>query len=197
MLPEAMKDGQFRHRAANLAKFLKDPAALARFLEIAKGTDDESTRGAALQASAVMGGPGVFEAASELLRNSRPGGILCANAASALGTLGTMEAAHTLVDMLRGSVGTPLVSMYADALSQVRSPEALAEIGRLANDDDQVSRLPEQMVTALGRTKDPAVVPDLMKIASQPRSEEARDAARRALGLVGAADRAEQSIDDH
>src|SRR5258706_13236688 len=105
MLLDAMKDGQFRHRAANLAKFLKDPAALARFLEIAKGTDDESTRGAALQASAVMGGPGGFEAASELLRNSRPGGILCANAASALRTLGRTEAAPPLVDSRPGTSG--------------------------------------------------------------------------------------------
>ncbi len=185
LLLDTLKDGQFRNKAAALAKYLKDPVALSRFLEAARGSGDDYTRSAALQACANMGGAGVYEAAAELLRAARPGGVLASSAAGALGTLGTAEAARTLVEMLRGAVGTPQASMFVEALSRVRSPEALAELGQFVNDEAQDARLREQMITALGRTRDSAVVPDLLKAASESQSDEVRSAAYRALGMVG------------
>jgi HEAT repeat protein len=185
LLLDTLKDGQFRNKAAGLAKYLKDPAALARFLEAAKGAGDDYTRGAALKACACMGGQGVYEAAAEILHSSRPGGMLASCAAEALGILGTTEAAKTLVEMLRGAVGTPQASMFVEALSRVRSPEALAELGQFVNDESQDPRLREQMIGALGRTGDASLVPELLKAANESRSDEVRSAALKALGLVG------------
>lgn len=185
LLLDAMKDGELRNRAAALAKYLKDPAALARFLELAKTAGDDNTRSAALQASALIGGPGVHEAATEILKAAKPGGILFSSAARALGTLGTAESARTLVDMLRTTAGTASHPMIVQSISLVHNPEALEEIGRLANDEGQDPRLRETLVMALGQTKDPAVVPDLLKAAREGESEEIRAAAYTGLALVG------------
>ena len=143
LLLDALKDGQYRLKAASLAKHLKDPAALARFLEAAKGGGDENTRSAAILAAANMGGAGVFDAAAEILRSARPGSTLAGSAAGALGTLGTAEAARALVDCLRGAQGAAGVAPFVEALSRVRSPEGLAELGRLANDEGEDARLRE------------------------------------------------------
>jgi HEAT repeat protein len=75
--------------------------------------------------------------------------------------------------------------MIVQALSAVHNPEALAELGRMANDEGQDPRLRETLVTALGKTKDPAVVPDLVKAAREGDSEEIRSAAYVALATVG------------
>jgi HEAT repeat protein len=185
MLLKHMTDIQFRNRAADLAKYLKDPNALSRFLELAKSEGDDSTRGAALQACANIGGAGVFEAAQEILRSAKPGGILASSAALALGTLGTVDAARSLVDMLRGAVGTPHAALYVEALSHVRTPEAIADLGRMANDEGVDARIREQLIAALGRTRDPSAVPDIARAAREGATEEIRAAAYNALGMVG------------
>lgn len=194
-LLDALKDGEHRNWAAMLAKHLKDPAALAKFLEVAKSaTADDSTRSAALQASANIGGEGVFEAAADILRSAKPGGILFSSAAGALGTLGTPEAARTLVDLLRGSVGTTRFPIMVEAIARVRNPEALAEIGRMANDEGQDPRFRETLVAALGQTKDPAVVPDLLKAAREGSTEEIRSAAYTGLAMVGDHDAVQELV---
>jgi HEAT repeat protein len=184
-LLDKMQDGQYRNWAASLARHLKDPAALARFLELAKTPGDDATRCAALMASAHIGGAGVFEAAAEALKTARPGGMLFASAANALGTLGSAEATHTLLDLLRSSAGTSRLPVMVGALSLIRSPEGLAEIGRLANDGAQEAGFREALVAALGRTREASVVPDLLKAARESDSEAVRGAAYTALALVG------------
>jgi HEAT repeat protein len=185
MLLKHMSDLQFRNTAANLAKYLKDPGALAKFLELAKAEGDDNTRSAALQASANIGGPGVFEAAQDILRSARPGSILASSAAGALGTLGTVDATRVLVDMLRQAVGTPHSALYVEALGRVHGPEAIADMGRMANDDATDARLREQLLNALGRTKDPAAVPEIARAAREATTDEMRTAAYNALGMVG------------
>jgi HEAT repeat protein len=193
-LLDALKDGEHRNWAAMLAKHLKDPAALAKFLEVAKSSADESTRSAALQASANIGGEGVFEAAADILRSAKPGGILFSSAAGALGTLGTPEATRALVDLLRGSLGTTRFPIMVEAIARVRNPEALAEIGRMANDEGQDPRFRETLIAALGQTKDPAVVPDLLKAAREGSTEEIRAAALTGLAMVGDHDAVQELV---
>jgi HEAT repeat protein len=184
-LLKGLDDLQYRNKVATLAGFLKDPGALARFLELAKTAKDPNTRAVALEASARIGGPGVMEALTEALATAKPGSILASSAAGALGTLGTPEAAMALVARLRNSHADHTSPIFLEALARVRNPDALAELGRFALDEGQDARLRAGILASLGRTKQPAVLPDLLRAARESKEPEIRSAAYVALAHVG------------
>ena len=184
-LLKAMADDRWRIKAAEMAKDLKDPAALARFLELARADGNENTRAAALMACAAMGGAGVHEAAVELMRSARPGSILAATAAGALGTLGTPDAARVLVESLREALGTPRQGTFLEALGRIHDPEAIGILTAMATDAGTDPTMRVALVTALGRTQDPAVVNTLLDIARGESPDALKFEAYRALARVG------------
>jgi HEAT repeat protein len=184
-LLKAMSDGRWRLKAASMAKHLKDPAALARFLELARADGDENTRSAALLACANMGGSGVQETVMDVLRAARPGSILAATAATALGTLGTPDATRVLLESLRQSLGSPQQATYVAALGEIRDPEAIAILTTMLADQATDANMRSALVTALGRTGDPSVVPTLLEVARGDSPETLKFEAYRALGRVG------------
>ena len=184
-LLKAMSDDRWRIKAAEMAKHLKDPAALARFLELARADGNEVTRAAALMACAGIGGPGVHEAAVELMRSARPGSILAATAAGALGTLGTPDAARVLVESLREALGTPRQGAFLEALGRIHDPEALGIVTAMVADAGTDPAMRLALVTALGRTRDPAVVSTLLDVARGESPDALKFEAYRALARVG------------
>ena len=190
-LLKAMSDGRWRLKAAGMAKHLKDPAALALFLELARADGDENTRAAALMACAHMGGSGVQETVVELLRSARPGGILAATAATALGTLGTPDATRVLLESLRQSLGSAQQATFVAALGSIRDPEALAILTTMLADQATDPGMRTALVTALGRTGDPSVVGVLLDVARGDAPESLKFEAYRALGRVGTPEAAE------
>jgi len=193
-LIRALQDGRFRGRAADLARFLKDPGALGRFLDVARAEGDDGTRAAAVRACAGLGGTGVFEAVTEILRSAKPGGMLAAAAAGALGTMGTPDAARVLLESLRESLGTPRQSLFAEALSRVKDPEALAELARMAGDAATDPRLRSALVEALGRSGSAEAVPELLKIARSDADPSLRADVFRALARVGSPEAVEELL---
>jgi HEAT repeat protein len=191
-LLKALADGRFRNRAAELAAHLKDPAALGKFLAVATGDGDPGTRAVALLACAHMGGPGVLEAATEALRSDKGGSMLSNAAALALGVLGTPDAARVLVESLREAVGTSRQAALAEALSKIDDADSLAEVARLASDAGVDGRMRAALVEAMGRSRNPAVVPDLLRIARSDADPSLKADAYRALARIGTAEAVEE-----
>lgn len=189
-----LQDDRWRNRVADIARYLKDPAALSLFLEVAKGEGNPMVRAAALSACAAMGGPGVLEAAGDLLRSEKPGSILGGAAALALGKLGTPEAARQLTDLLRQRAGGPHAAALVQALSEVRSPEALAAVGEMAMDDANDPEFRAALVRALGQTREPGVLNDLLRASRDQEDEGIRGAAYQALALVGTAEAIQELV---
>jgi HEAT repeat protein len=185
LLVRTLEDGLFRVKVVDLAKHLKDPAALARFLEVARGGKDDRTRSAAILACAELGGAGVYEAAAELLRAAPPGSTLASSAAGALGRLGTVDAARALVDMLRRPENAANPAALVESLARVRTPEGVEELARLARDEGVDPELRRKVIDALGRGGQPGAVPDLLAAMRDSESPEIRSAAMEALGRIG------------
>ena len=185
LLLDGLADDRLRNHVAELARFLKDPAALAAFLEVATGEGSNLTRAAALKACSYIGGPGVLEAAGELLRSEPPGSFLSGEAAMALGRIGTPEAARQLAELLRQRAGGPYAAAAVQALGSVRSPEALAALGELALDDAGDPAFRASILRALGQTGEPGVVNDLLRASRDQEDERIRGAAYEALARIG------------
>ena len=184
-IAKGLSDDRWRPMVAELAKYLKDPGAAEKFLALAKAEGNEYTRATAIRAAALVGGPGVLEATQEILKSAKPGGLLAGEATAALGLLGTPEAAAVLVGMLRENAGKKGAPAVVEALGHVRSPEALVALGEMLQDPESPAAFRAALAEALGKTRDPAVVNDLLRVVRDAEDEGLRNACYRSLAMVG------------
>ncbi len=185
LLVAGLSDPTFRNMAAELAEFLKDAGALAKFLEVAKGDKDDFTRAAALAACAAFGGSEVLALAAETLKTAAPGSVLGSAAAGALGTLGTADAAGVLLEALRREPAGGSAPALIQSLGMIKNAETLEEMGRVLRDETGAAEFRAALAAALGRTKDPRVVPALLDAVRGSTDPDFRAAGFAALGLVG------------
>lgn len=190
-----LSDDRWRFKVAELTKSLKDPRLADRLLEIARAADgNEFTRSAALKAVAAVGGTGVVEAVAAILREAKPGTLLANNAALALGTLGTPEAAGILLDGLRAAAGKPGGAAFLEGIGRIRDPDTLARLSEVLQDESGSPAFRGALAEALGRTKDPAVVNEIVKAARAAEDEGLRNSCYRALALSGTPEAARELL---
>ncbi len=189
-----LADDRFRFKIADLVKYLKDPQVATLLLEAVRTEGNDYTRSAALRALAQVGGPGAVEAAADVLREAKPGSLLANNAALALGTLGTPEAARILVEGLRAAASGPGSAALREGLSRIRAPETLAALGEMLLDEAAPAAFRAALADALGRTRDPAVVNDLLKAVRDAGDEDLRHSCYRALAMVGSPEAARELL---
>ncbi|MHC4925004.1 MAG: HEAT repeat domain-containing protein [Planctomycetota bacterium] len=177
---------QWRNMASELARYLKHPSAMGKLLDMAKGDGKDWTRAAAILAASHVakhqGGTGLTETASELLKGAKSGSVLAARAAQALGVVGTEEAARTLVKALRSARGFNDGALLA-AIGSIENETTLATLGSMAAEEEDAA-LRRSLVEALGRTRNPALEDDILRISRGDTDPDVRREALAALGLM-------------